>query len=412
MIEKLLEEFRPGRRIYLPGATGESLALAAALRAEPGRMRGVHVVSCLIPGMNDTDYAGLAEDAFLTVFLGSPTLQSSVAAGRVRVLPLGYTGIACYLAGGEEFDVAIAQLAPPEPDGFCSLGIAADFTPLAWQRARRRVAIVNPEMPAMRRGPRLALAEADVVVTAQAPLICAGTQKPSEQLAAVARNVAALVPESAAIQLGIGGAPAAVWAHLAGHRDLLIASGMVADDLRLLAEAGALRRGAMHRTGVAHGSMAFYQYLADSDLVGFATVPQTHGLGALAALPKFTSINGALEVDLLGQVNAEWRDGRLVSGIGGALDFMRGAAASEGGRSIIALPALGKGGVSRIVAKLGSPGVSVPRSDVDSVVTEYGVAELRNRSMEERAQALIAIAPPAHRESLAAAWRMQRNDHS
>jgi acyl-CoA hydrolase len=409
MIDKVLDEFRPGRRIYIPGATGEMLALAAALTADPGRMRGVHVLSCLLPGINQTDYAVLADDARLSVFMASPALRRGIEAGRTSILPLGYTGIVRYLTETADIDVAIAHVAPPGPDGACSLGIAADFTPLAWRRARRRVAVINSSMPSMLNGPCLSLAEADVVAEIEAPLICGEAFKGNARLESIAVIVAGLVPNGAAVQLGLGGASSAVWCQLAGHRDLVIASGMVTDDVRVLSEAGALRAGGKHRAGVAFGSMDFYCYLGHSGLIGFASVPDTHAQAVLAVLPKFFAINGALEVDLLGQVNSEWRDGRLVSGGGGVLDFVRGAAASRGGHSIIALPATG-GGASKIVARLGSHGITIPRGDADMVVTEFGVASLRDRSMDERAATLIAIAAPEYRDALAASWRDMRRD--
>jgi acyl-CoA hydrolase len=407
MIGRVLDEFRPGRRIYLPGATGELLGLATALTADPVRMRGVHVMSCLLPGMNETDYASLADDARLTVFMASPALRKGIEAQRTDILPLNYTGIARYFAEAADLDVAIAHVAPPGPDRACSLGISADFTPLAWRRARRRVAVINPAMPAIMRGSRLSLAEADLVVELEGPLVCGEKFKGNARLERIASVVAGLVPDGAAVQLGLGGVAAALWRQLAGHRNLVIASGMVADDVRVLAEAGALLGGARHRAGVAFGSMEFYRYLGESGLIGFASVPETHAQAALAALPNFFAINGALEVDLLGQVNSEWRDGRLVSGGGGALDFVRGAAASPGGRSIIAMPATG-GGLSKIVVKLSSPGITIPRGDADMVVTEFGAAALRDCSLDERAAALIEIAAPEYRDGLAASWQDMR----
>jgi acyl-CoA hydrolase len=144
-------------------------------------------------------------------------------------------------------------------------------------------------------------------------------------------------------------------------------------------------------------------------LVAFASTAQTHQHNALAALERFTAINSALEIDLFGQANLEWRDGRLISGVGGAPDFMRAALSSRGGRAIIALPASAQSGsVSRIVPTLSSPTVSLARNEADTVITEYGVAELKYRSIDQRAEALIAIAEPVHRERLTSSWRAMR----
>jgi len=409
-MQAALDHFQPGRTIYLPGAAGESAALADALAAAPGRMRGVHIVGCPLPGINRTAYAALADDARMTVFLFPPTLQASHAAGRVRIMPLPYSAIGDYLGDMLGIDVALAHVAPPDANGQCSLGIAADFTPLAWTRALHRILLINPAMPAMKRGPALAIADADVVADADGPIVTVAPDTPAPLIDSIAARVAGLVPDGATIQLGLGGVPGAVWRHLADHRDLVIASGMVADGLIALAQAGALRRGGDHVTGVALGSAALHEFLVEQDVVRFATVRETHDAAAIALRSAFTAINSALEVDLFGQANLEWQSGRQVSGVGGAPDFARGAMRSKGGRSIIALPATAKGGqVSRIVGSIAAPTVSLARSDVDTVVTEHGAAELRYKSQDERAEALIAIAAPEWRERLASAWAAIRS---
>jgi acyl-CoA hydrolase len=175
--------------------------------------------------------------------------------------------------------------------------------------------------------------------------------------------------------------------------------------VQILAEAGALDPDGEHVTGLALGSAAFYRFLVESDLIAFADTRMTHGAAALSTVDRFTSINSALEIDLFGQANIEWRGERLVSGVGGAPDFVRAARRSPGGRSIIALASTAGGGkIARIVPRLASPTVSISRSDVDTVVTEFGVAALADRSMDERAEALIAIAHPDHRAALADDW--------
>jgi acyl-CoA hydrolase len=263
-------------------------------------------------------------------------------------------------------------------------------------------------MPRMRRGPRLLLCEADMVLEVECPLVTAPEAATSQTLQIIARQVADLIPHGAAIQAGIGGAPGALWPHLRAHRDLTLRSGMANEDLRDLAESGALRPGGDHRVGIAYGSSDFYRYLADSDLVAFDTTIATHGHAALAGVSRLHAVNSALEIDLLGQVNSEWQDGRLTSGVGGAIDFARAARASAGGRSIIALPATAKqAAVSRIVTRLQVP-ASMARSDIDTVVTEHGVAMIRNLGLDARAEALIAIAAPGFRSQLREEWSRVR----
>lgn len=395
--------------VHLPGTTGEPLSLCDALRDDPERMRGVTVLGCFVPGMNEFDYAGLDPGGRVTTFMLPRAMRRSFAAGRVDLVPRSYTGAAAYL-GRARCDVAIAHVAVPGADGLCSYGIASDFTPLVWPRAAFRIALVNPAMPAMARGPRLRLADADLVIEAEAPLTTAPPARPEEGAAdRIARAVAGLIPDGAHVQTGIGGAPGAIWRHLTLHRGLVLRSGMVNDWLRDLADAGALTGDSGHTAGIAYGSDELYRWLAETDLVRFASTPETHGIGALAGIERLHAVNSALEVDLFGQVNVEWTGGQLASGVGGAIDFARAAIASPGGRSIVALPATAKGGaISRIVARLSAPSIGIARTDIDTVVTEHGVAAIRELPLDARAEALIAIAAPTFRDDLAEAWRALR----
>jgi acyl-CoA hydrolase len=230
----------------------------------------------------------------------------------------------------------------------------------------------------------------------------------NEESDVIACIVARFIPDHAHIQTGIGGAPGALWGQLSGHKGLILRSGMANDGLRQLADAGALAD-VGHVAGIAYGSLDFYRYLADTGLVTFASTPQTHGFSGLAQLPRLHAVNSALEVDLFGQVNAEWQGGRLSSGVGGAADFTRAALASPGGRSIIALPATAKAGtISRIVTSISAPAIGLPRTDIDTVVTEHGAVELRQLSMDARAAELISIAAPPFRDDLARGWSEMR----
>jgi acyl-CoA hydrolase len=407
--EAILDSLAAGSTVYVPGGSGESRGLCAALARQPHRAAGVHFVSCLIPGINTFDYANLCASATLTTFLLPPELRQSFQAGRVRVPPLTYTQIAELLAGRLTLDVAVAHVSPSDLAGRCSLGIAADFSAIAWRHARRRIAIVNRSMPAMPRGAGILLSEADVIVEVEDPLAAAERSASSATTVVIAERVSGLVPDGATIQIGIGGVPETVWSLLLDHRDLSVHSGIVTHGIIGLSKAGALRHHGSHCTGIAFGDVKFYRELSQSDLVAFASVPETHGPETLAALDRFTAINSAFEVDLFGQANLEWHSGRLMSGVGGAPDFARGAMRSSGGRSIIALPATAQRGVvSRIVPHLACPAVSLARQDVDTIVTEHGIAELRGLPLDERATAMIKIADPVHRLNLAKAWRRIR----
>lgn len=406
-MQRLLDLFEPGRSIYLPGATGECLALARALAAAPERMAGVSIVSCLLPGFNSFDYAGLHPNARLTCFMLPPPLRASFERGQIDLLPLSYSQIARHL-GELTYDVAVAHVAPFDEAGLCSLGVAADFTSIAWPRARRKVLVINPAMPALARSPSLALGDADLVFEIEpSPIITATSRVAGETEARIAAHVAALVPDGAALQVGIGGAPSASLQGLKDHRGLMIASGFIGPEFQALWQAGAFAPDAPHQTGVALGEAGFYDWLKRTPQIRFASAHETHDIAALGALPRFTAINSALEVDLFGQVNLEWRGQHLMGGVGGAPEFGAAAQRSKGGRSIIALPSQA-GGVSRIVSSLSGRAVSLPRALSDTIVTEHGVAELRGKSLDGRAQALIQISAPAAREALERAWRALR----
>jgi acyl-CoA hydrolase len=404
-VAALLDELRPGASVYLPGASGEILALADALALAPERATGVNFTSCLVPGMNEQlDYAGLTPSTRMTTFMLPAIMAPSLSERRLSLLPITYHEAAHYIAA-RSFDVALAHVAPPDAQGRCSLGIASDFATLAWRNAKRRVLVVNPAMPRLPRALSIPAAEADLLVTLESELVTQAERPAGASAEAIAARVAALVPDRAHVQAGIGGAPGAIWSQLAGHRDLVLRSGLVTPGFRLLSEAGALATQGDHVAGIALGPSEFYDWLAETDLMRFASTFETHGHSQLSALPRLISINGALEVDLFGQVNVEWQGQRLASGVGGGPDFMRAARRSQDGRSIIALPATAAGaGTSRIVCRLDRPSTSIARSDIDTVVTEHGVADLRDRGLDERAEALIAIAAPTFRDSLAQEW--------
>jgi len=406
--QRLLDEFRPGLSVYIQGAGGEPLALGPMLGSAPEALAGVALTSCLLPGINAFDYAGLNETARLTTFMLPPALRASFEAGRVIVRPMAYSQIVQVLASGPPPDLAILQVTAPDGEGLCSFGPCSDFAPLVWGRARRRVGFVNARLPRARRGPTIPFDALDVVIEADGPFITGEEAAPvSEDQAAIAERIADLVPDGAALQTGIGGAPAAAVARLAGHRGLVIRSGMVTEGYRALADAGALTSDADHITGLALGSTDFMDWAARTLI--FADVTVTHGAASLARARRLYAINSALEVDLFGQANIEWRSGRLVSGLGGAPDFARAARRSDDGRAILALPATAAGGrISRIVARLDAPTASIPRDDTDLVITEHGVADLRGASLDARAEALIGVAAPEHRDRLAGEWEAMR----
>jgi 4-hydroxybutyrate CoA-transferase len=253
------------------------------------------------------------------------------------------------------------------------------------------------------------------VVETDRALVTLATGDLTAEVRRIGAHVAELVRDGDTIQIGIGKVPAAVLASLHDRRDLGLHGGLVSDEVADLYEAGAITGARNSRDAgtmvctAALGSARVYGWAGRCPELRFAPVSYTHDIRVLAQIHNFVAINSVLSVDLSGQANAEMLDGRQVSGTGGLLDFVRGARLSKGGRSILALPSTAGGKTSRIVPRLGvGDVVSCPRADADIVVTEHGVARLRDKSVDERAEALIAIADPAFRRDLAAEWEALR----
>ncbi|TVR83308.1 MAG: acetyl-CoA hydrolase [Rhodospirillales bacterium] len=401
---------RPGLRVYAPGLAGESPLFARALTARAEKAAGVHFTGVWLPGFNRADYASLHETARATAFFVGAHNRASFADGRVDFLPLSYFSIAAYMRDAMEVDLALLHTSPPDDAGRLSLGIANDFTPEVLNRPCVKVAHINPLMPRTVGAATVALGDVDYVVEEPCPLPGEDNGAIDPVFAAIGRHVAGLVRDGDTVEVGIGRVQG-VLAALHAKRHLALHAGAVTDPLLGLVNAGALRAGAGAVTaGIAWGSPALYDFVTDNPTVRFAPVSHTHNVRVIGALPRFVAINTVIEVDLLGQANAEMVGGRQISSAGGLTDFMRGARVSPGGFSVIALEAAAKGGtVSRIVPALTEgTAVSAARGDVDYVVTEHGVADLRHASVGRRAEALIAVAAPPFRDDLTRAWQDRR----
>jgi acyl-CoA hydrolase len=403
---RLVDALAPGQRVWVPTLSNESALLADELRADPERARDVSFAGVQFPGIDRTDYLALHPRARQLGWFMSPALRRGLAEGRAELLGQDYLGIVRHLRDAPPFDVAIAQLAPPDADGWCAPGLACDFVPLVWRQARRRVAHFNPRLPRIASSFRVHRSEIDLEVEADTPLVDFADRAPGEVEAKIGAHVAALVRDGDTLQFGIGGVPLSLARALADHRRLRFHGGMLPSAVRALWEAGALDRDAPATTGVVLGDAALRDFAGRMSALFLTDVRQTHDPARIGAIERFVAVNGAVEVDLFGQVNAERAGGAIQAGAGGLPAFAQGALASPGGRLLICLPASARGGsISRIVAALGSDAlVTLPRHAADTVVTEHGVAELRGLSLGARAEALIAIAAPEHRAALAVAW--------
>ena len=410
MTARLIDSLAPGLRVFVQGMSGESTLLREELAADPERARSVIFDGAQFPGVDRTDYLGVHPEARLRAYFMSPAVRAAMPGGRAELFALDYPGIVRHFADGPPPDVAIAQLSLPDADGLCSLGLSSDFLPLVWPRARRRIAHLNPRVPHTRGVFRVHVSEIDVAVEADRPVLQFAEPKVGDVEARIGEHVAALVRDGDTLQLGIGSVPSAVAGVLRSHRKLRFFSGLLTSPARILWESGALDRDARITAGVLLGDDAFYDFAAGLEPLWMTHAGHTHDAATIAAIPRFIGVNGAVSVDLFGQVNSERIDGVIQAGSGGAPVFARGAQGSPGGRFLVCLGATArKGTVSRIVPALDASAlVTIPRYLTDAIVTEHGVAELRGLTLDARAQAIVAIAAPEHRDSLANAWDEMR----
>jgi acyl-CoA hydrolase len=390
----------PGGLTLVSSCSAQSQVLADAVTQAGDALGAMTFSGVFLPGLNRLTWLPNPRCRVLTFFM---TAELKAAGDRVEFLPLCYEDIlACYRQ--RKPDAALFMCSPPDADGNCSFGVEVAFLPDLWRDIPVRIAHINPLMPRTGGDPGIPFSELTAYIEAEQPLLTGGEGGSDPVADAIARHAAPFVADGATLQTGVGKIPDAVTRALKSHRNLRIHTGLMGDALYDLIEAGATEPGIAAVVGLAVGSSALYARLTDERLE-FRPVSVTHGLQALAATRNLTTINSAIEVDLLGQVYSELTPKGLISGPGGATDFARGARAS-GGVRIIALPSSAAGGaVSRIVAPgAGSGPVSLGRMDVDVIVTEHGAADLRGQGYEARAQTLIAIAPLTHRAALSDAW--------
>ncbi|MDB5101875.1 MAG: 4-hydroxybutyrate coenzyme transferase [Cyanobacteria bacterium RYN_339] len=397
-------------RIYVHGDCAACLPLEAALAERARGLEGLRVYQVHKDGpevLADPALAGRLR--IQSLFCGAGVRQA-VAEGRADYIPINLSDIpAAIRAGLIPLDVAIVQLSWPDAAGYCSLGISVDSAWQAVQSAPVVIAELNRQMPRVNGPARVHLDDLAAFTVTDRPLIERHSRAATPEIQALGRHVAALVPDGATLQLGIGAIPDAILAALHGKQDLGLHTEMFSDRVVDLVEAGVItnRRKSVDvgKTVVAFvaGTRRTYDFVADNPAVEFRPTDYTNDLAVIRAQHLMTSINAALQVDLTGQVCSDSLGERIYSGVGGQLDFVRGAALAQGGKSILALTSRARE-VGRIVPIL-SPGAGVvtPRSHVQYVVTEHGVADLRAQPLAARAERLIAIAHPDDRAALRAA---------
>lgn len=399
-MKRLHDLLEPGQRIWVAGNVNEPSALVGAL-AESPLPENLTFVQFPLAGYNGMDFTSLSATSRQEVFFMTSALRAADPE-RLHFVPMQMRAVFDYL--NERIDVAMVQIAR-DREGRLRLGPGTDFSGAGLKAARVRIAELNRSIVAPAGCPIVDSDQFDLIVESDRPLYEMPVPEIDDAAHLIGQHVAGLIRDGDCLQTGIGSIPAAILAELGGRSDLGLHGGLLDDGGMGLIRAGnvtGLRKQidtGVHITGMALGSRALIDWLADTPAVQFRSADYTHEIAVIRQLEQFVSINSAVEVDLFGQVNAEYAGGRQISGTGGSVDFMRAARASKSGRSIVAMNATARAGsVSRIVPRVEL--VTALRTDVDMVVTEFGVARLDGRSVAERAQALINIAAPEFRDEL------------
>jgi 4-hydroxybutyrate CoA-transferase len=397
-----------GMRLFVHGAAATPTPLLEAL-VRNERLRDVELYH-----LHTTGPAPFVEPEhrgrFLSIslFTGAP-LRRAIDEGAADYLPVFLSDIpSLFMTGRIPLDAALLQLSPPDAHGYCSLGTSVDAALAASLSARIIVAEINERMPRTLGNTLVPFSRIDRCVYTSRPLPEHTSPPPTEVEDAIGAQVAALVEDGATLQMGIGAIPDAVLRRLGDKHDLGVHTEMFSDGILDLVEAGVItnRRKTVHAgrivTSFVVGSERLYRFVDDNPLVEFHPCDRTNDTSLIRKNDKVVAINSALEVDLSGQVVADSIGFRIYSGIGGQMDFVRGAALSLGGKPIIALPSMASGGrASRIVSAIRpGAGVVTTRGHVHWVVTEYGAVDLFGRTLRRRAEALIGIAHPDVRGEL------------
>lgn len=395
-------------RVFIHSVAAAPQRLIKAMTERAPELRGVEIVHLHTEGEAPYVWPEYRE-SFRTnaLFIGA-NVRGAVATGEADYIPVFLSEVpALFRKGILPINVALIQVSPPDRHGFCSLGVSVDVSRAAVHVADVVVAQINPHMPRTHGDGLLHVNEIHYAVEVDDPLPEHHPPELTEIEKAIGRNCAGLVEDGATLQMGIGAIPDAVLRALDSHKDLGVHSEMFSDGVIDLIEKGIINgeRKRVHPGKIVGGFMLgtrrLYDFVDDNPQIAMLDMGYVNDTAVIRRNPKVTAINSAIEVDITGQVCADSIGTRLYSGVGGQMDFIRGASLSEDGKPIIALPSVTSRNESRIVSYLKQgAGVVTTRAHVHYVVTEYGVANLYGKSLRQRARMLIDIAHPDHREAL------------
>jgi len=411
--EEAVAVIKSGDRVFIHSIAGAPRLLIEAMTARAPELSVVEVVELHTEGPAPYAAPEMSRSFRVNALFVGPNVRQAVQEGRADYCPVFLSEVpVLFRSGAMPLDVALITVSPPDRHGFCSLGVSVDCTRAAVQCAKVVIAQANSFMPRTHGDGLIHVEAIDYLVEGNEPIPELEPHAFSPEELAIGRHCAELVDDGATLQVGIGALADATLLALKDHQRIGIHSEMLSQGIVDLVEAGVIT-GEEKRVhpgkivgGFALGARKLYDFLDDNPLVAMLDIAYVNDTAVIRRNPKVTAINSAIEVDITGQVCADTIGDQQYSGVGGQMDFIRGAGLSPGGKPIIALRSTTHGGVSRIVNHLRpGAGVVTTRAHVHFVVTEHGIADLWGKNLRQRAQALIGIAHPAHRDALAAEAR-------
>lgn len=414
--EAAAQKILSGQRVFLTGNCSTPQVFLAALRDRYQDLQAVELVQLLDLGAGEYITAVMSDHIRINSLFISSKVRKLVNDGLADFTPVFLSEIPhLFRSGRLVLDVAVIHVSPPDEHGYCSYGVEVGVTKSAAETAGLVIAEVNPRMPRTLGDSFIHVNQIDYFIDVNYALPEVKPESASLVQDKIASYIAELIPDAATLQTGIGGIPDAVLRRLNHHKNLGIHTELFSNGVMEMIEAGVITNAAksLHAgkvvAGFVLGTQQLYNYIHDNPIFELHPTEYVNDPFIIAQNDRMVSINSALEVDLTGQVCADSIGTKFYSGVGGQVDFVRGAARSKGGMSFIALPSTAKNDtISRITTALKSgSGVTTSRNDVRCIVTEYGVADLYGRSVSERVQALVNIAHPAFRDELLAYARDQ-----
>ncbi|SDS00860.1 acetyl-CoA hydrolase/transferase family protein [Christiangramia echinicola] len=406
--QQAVSKIKSNQRVFIQGAAMTPNVLIDALCERYNELNNVEIIQIHTEGKalyTQPPY----QDSFKTnsCFVGG-NVRNAVNSNFGAYIPIFLSDIhLLFRQNILPLDFAFIQVSPPDKHGFCSLGVSVDITLPAIQTAKKVIAQINPNVPRTHGDGVVHINQLDAAIEVDLPIHAHMLGQPTDIEKQIGKHVAELVEDGATLQMGIGGIPNVVLSNLTNHKRLGIHTEMFSDGILPLVEKGVITGEEKEiKTGklvtcFAVGSPELYDFVDDNPLVHFKEAGYTNDTAIIRKNPKVTAINSAIEIDLTGQVCADTIGKIQYSGVGGQMDFIRGAALSPGGKAIIAMPSVTRNGISKIVPYLKEgAGVTTTRAHVHYIATEYGVVDLFGKNLKQRAEALISVSHPDHREEL------------